>query len=340
MREGKGLIVYAGDNVAPDAYNRILDKKYGLLPLPIKGVAQNPFQNPLKLNPGSAGIPAFWMFRDDDYYKGLKDVEIYKSLDLEEPEKTDAKKDVPVAASEPSDKKHDPQTIAFRFSNGKPAVVSRLVGGGEVLFVATAADKGWKRDSGEPTWTDWPIHREFIPFVHIMIGHLLKGQTQTSNVVAGEKLDWQPNLKVERAYTLVTPTGSNVRLGLPEKKNNRSVVTVAELPLAGIYRMVATLPPQARLDEPAGTAEPDKTAGVPIAVVPDLRESEDLTTLSDEEIDQRLGFRPTHITAGVETSAQGADERLNREWTTWLLAAVLLLAVAESLLAYLCGRAW
>jgi hypothetical protein len=32
-------------------------------------------------------------------------------------------------------------------------------------------------------------------------------------------------------------------------------------------------------------------------------------------------------------------ERLNREWTLWLLLAVLALALGESLLAYWCGRA-
>jgi hypothetical protein len=33
-------------------------------------------------------------------------------------------------------------------------------------------------------------------------------------------------------------------------------------------------------------------------------------------------------------------ERTNQEWTLWLLAAVLLLAVCESVLAWFCGRAW
>lgn len=338
VKQGKGLIIYAGDNVAPDAYNRILGKKHGLLPLPIKGVLEQPLKSPLKLNPGSAGLPAFWKFRDDDYYKGLKDVEIYKALELDETA-TPAAKDVETD-EQPKEKKQDPLTIAFRYNSGQPAVVSRLVDGGEVMLITTAADKGWKRESADPTWTDWPIHFEFVPFVDVMISHLLQGQTQTYNVVAGNKLDWYPTVKVERAYTLVYPDGTNVRLGLPEKKNSRSVVTATDLPLAGIYRMVATLPPQARMDAPADDTEPDKTSGVPIAVVPDLRETQDLSTLTDEAIDQRLEFKPIHITAGAEGSVLGADERLNREWTTWLLAAVLVLALAEAALAYWCGRAW
>jgi hypothetical protein len=340
VRHGKGLIIYAGDNVAPDAYNRLLGKKHGLLPLPIKGVLEHPVKSPLKLNPGSAGIPAFWKFRDDEYYKGLKDVEVYKALDLEEPEKAAKAKD-DATANEPREKKQDPLTVALRYANGKPAVVTRLVDGGEVVFISTSADRGWRRDSPDPTWTDWPIRSEFVPFVDVLISHLLQGQTQTYNVVAGEKLDWYPTEKVERAYTLVRPDGKNIRLGLPEKKlGNRAAVTADHLPAAGVYRMVATLPPQARALEPGDVVQEDKTRGVPIAVVPDLRESQDLSTLTDEEIDQRLGFQPIHITAGAAASAQGAEDRLNREWTTWLLAAVLLLAGLESLLAYWCGRAW
>lgn len=348
VKQGKGLVIYAGDNVAPDAYNRILGKKHGLLPLTIAGVMEPSVKKPLKLNPDSAGLPAFWKFRDDGYYKGFKDIEVYKALDLLEPgqaAKKDATADLGAAqesrpTDEPKDKdkKQDPLTVVFRFSNDKPAVVSRLAGSGEVMLIATSADKGWKRGSPEPTWTDWPIHFEFVPFVDVMISHLLQAQTQTYNVIAGDKLDWYPTLKVERAYSLIYPDGKSVRLGVPEKRSNRAVVTATDLPLAGIYRMVAMLPPQIRGEEP--DSPPGKAEGTPIAVVPDLRESQDLTLLSDAEIDQRLGFQPIHATAGAEGALQGSDERLHREWTIWLLVATLLLALGESVLAYWCGRAW
>src|SRR5207302_1440335 len=99
--------------------------------------------------------------------------------------------------------------------------------------------------------------------------------------------DWYPTEKVERAYTLIHPDGTRVRLGLPERKNSRPVVTATELPLAGVYRMLATLPPQARAEEAVGESAQDTRVGAPIAVAPDLREIEDLTSLTDEEIDER-----------------------------------------------------
>ena len=37
---------------------------------------------------------------------------------------------------------------------------------------------------------------------------------------------------------------------------------------------------------------------MPFAVVPDLRESENLEALTDEDMDQRLGFPVVHLKAG------------------------------------------
>jgi hypothetical protein len=47
-----------------------------------------------------------------------------------------------------------------------------------------------------------------------------------------------------------------------------------------------------------------------------------------------------HATAGVEGAAATGLDRYRREWTLWVLAAVLVLAVGEALLAWLCGRSW
>ncbi len=343
VKEGKSLLIYAGDNVAPDAYNRLLgSKKADLLPVPIMGVMDHPIKAPLKLDPGSAGHPAFAIFGDGGYYKGFKDIEIYKALDLAEPAQVVAKKYEDAADADFKEKnpnKQDAVTVLFRYSNHKPAVVSRLIDAGEVVLISTSADKGYRRNSPDPAWTDWPIHWEFVPFVDVLVSHLLHGRTQNHNVVAGEKLHWYPTLKVDRAYTLIAPDGKKIRLGLPEKKDNRAVVTAPDLPLAGVYTMVATLPPSAGSDDTTADPAVDKTPGLPIAVIPDLEESKDLSAYTDGEIDEKLGFRPIHIKTGGAVYGLDADERLSREWTTWVLGLVMLLALGETFLAYWCGRA-
>src|SRR5262249_55639547 len=141
---------------------------------------------------------------------------------------------------------------------------------------------------------------------------------------------------------LYPPSGPPMRLGLPEVVGNRSIITAKDLPWAGVYRLKTADPADVTNTDvtlPMRTLE--KEAGTPLAVVPDLRESEDLSCLTDAQIDGGLGSAPFHMTGGsLDNSGLAAADRLNREWTLWLLTIVLILVLAETGLAYLCGRSW
>ena len=98
VRQGKGLIVYAGENVAAEPYNRLLGEKHGLLPLPVKGFVQfatkdEPTENKhlVKLNRDSAGIPTYLLFKEDNYYKTLGDTTVWKAVELEDKSKVEKK---------------------------------------------------------------------------------------------------------------------------------------------------------------------------------------------------------------------------------------------------------
>lgn len=349
VREGHGLLIFAGDHVQPEAYNRLLGRKLGLLPLKIKGIVDKSIQEPLLVNRDSFDLPAFLKFKTDDFYKDFNRIEAYKALELDESEVGAASRAAPVGPARlagpteagPTDEEDPaialPAKVALRFQSGLPALVSKKIDAGEVLLVATAADRGGKEESSDPTWTDWPLRFVYVPFIDVAVAHLLHGQTQNHNLTAGETLRWYPSDKLTRSFTLTTPDGSRQRLGLPEKVVNRLVVTANDLPTAGVYRLIEALPADTA---PAPTGPDDKKAGVPLAVTPDLRESEDLDSFSNEQLDQRLGFAATHLTAGADVVALTLSDRLNREWTMWLLMAVLALVIAEALLAWWCGRAW
>jgi len=120
------------------------------------------------------------------------------------------------------------------------------------------------------------------------------------------------------------PEGPRVPLGLASIDNERPFVVTPSLSRAGVYWLTTR-------DNDAGDRKP-------FAVAPDLRESADLQTLSDDEIDRQLGFATVHVTVKEEEPARFAAERTNREWTTSLLWVVLGLAMGESLLAWFCGR--
>ena len=179
----------------------------------------------------------------------------------------------------------------------------------------------------------------FVPFVHTLINSLMHNQTEAYNVTAGDVLHWFPSEKATRSYTLEGPDGKVARLGQPVKKGKRLEVTADELPRAGVYYLKAHLPLTG--DESPGTPAPGaKERGIPIAAAPDLAETADLSTFEDRDIDGQLGFTPVHLIADTGAEALSVADRLNREWTGWLLVGVLLLLACEALLAWVCGRAW
>ena len=335
VRQGHGLIITAGDHVQPEAYNRLLGQKLGLLPFKIKGVVEK--KEPMMFNRDTYSLPAFLKFKTDEFYKDFNRVEAYKALELEEVVKTSNQIELPLTP-DPSPQVGEggivPATVALRFQNGLPALVSRKVDAGEVLLLATAVDREGKDESSNPTWTNFPLHFVFVPFIDVSVAHLLHGQTQNHNLTAGEILRWYPSDRLTRSFTLVHPSGVSERLGLPETVGGRVVVTANDLTNAGVYRLLASIPAE------AGAPAEDKQAGLPLAVTPDLRESDNLDSFTDQQLDGRLGFTPIHLTAGAEAVVTTSSDRLNREWTMWLLMAVLALAICEGLLAWWCGRAW
>ena len=189
--------------------------------------------------------------------------------------------------------------------------------------------------AGRPTSPDDPdldrlavAARVYVPFVHLSLSYLLHGQTQSHNRVAGETLRWYPtDGDTGRTFALVHPDGTRVRLGLPERPEGRPVVTATDTPSAGVYRIcrrtASTRTIRSRTRRPM-------TKAAPFAVVPDLRESEDLKAFSDAQLDERLGHRrdpperrrrPGHRSAG--------SDRFNREWTMRLLAVLLGLVLLK-----------
>jgi hypothetical protein len=353
--EGRGLLIFSGGNVQAEPYNKLLGRKLGLLPMPLKP-ALKADKEPFKVDRQSFRFapPAFWIFKDDPrYYKDFDKVEVWQYLQLDEaaaPIQDESTKQQPdKKLPNPADqnqkdsrdgKEVNPPNVVMRINNGQPIVVFRKIDAGEVVFVATAAhEEGLDAQTSNPNWTYFGIAPEFIPFVHVTLNYLMHSQTQTYNLVAGQTLHWYPKDKGDNAYYLVHPDGKRVdRLGLPEKHDKRLVVTATDLPRAGIYRMAA----QSRASEWSEAMDPIDAVkkGTPIAVIPDLNESADLTSLTSAQIDDYLAFTPIHVTAGENASASTSADRLNREWTVWALLAVMVLVLFEVALAWWCGRAW
>ena len=137
-KDGHGLIVFSGDNVHVDAYNTVLGKKLGLLPMPLKGIvaAGNNAIPFLDRTSFGAGPLAYRHFKEDDYFLPFGLVGAWRFVDLDE----GASQEIDEAKAKRTPDESDPVTVIARLDSRKPFAVSKKAGLGEVIFVATAAN--------------------------------------------------------------------------------------------------------------------------------------------------------------------------------------------------------
>lgn len=307
VEEGKGLIVFPGDRVEPEPYNRLLLEQLRLLPYRLAKVESTKEEEPWLLDRGTASGP-FARFREEQGYATLDRIETRRRLSLEMP-----KDDQAEAKAE--------SRVYLKSRDGAPAVVGRKrAGQGEVILFTTSVH--------DPHWSDWFVTPAFLPVVQITLNHLLEGRPETLNRVAGEQLEWQVSkADAELNFDLIRPDKSRQRLGFPVSSEGRSLLTSTDLTRAGAYRIV--------------TAEGDPDDNSPLfAVAPDVRETEDMTLLSRVEIEEKVGPGYRHAAADDDGAPFTGAERMRSELTTWLLLVVLLVVLAEMALAWWCGRSW
>ena len=141
VRNGRGLLIFAGPHVEPDAYNQILDDKHHLLPLRLGKPYGPPGEK--RLNPDVTSVSPFSYlaaFRDKPLDTLLANVDVKQAL---------AADSLPI-----TDEKSSSSRIDLSYTNGKPALASRTVGRGEVLLCTTTCD---------PRWTDLPLWPVYLP---------------------------------------------------------------------------------------------------------------------------------------------------------------------------------
>ncbi|MBM3979319.1 MAG: VWA domain-containing protein [Planctomycetes bacterium] len=311
VKNGGGLIVGCGDAVNPAAYNRALGPNgAGLLPLPLGAVRTT--------TPAALFVPAATSIDENSVFGPMKPYtewlargELARMIDLDES---------PAAAAG--------ATVLLRTTDNKPLVASRVVGQGEVIFFATSLDENWGRMMSDGQLA--------IPMTTHLVSHLTNRKVPGGTRVVGSPLSWAPP-KAEAGYELIKPakpsekTRARVQLKDAKEVNGKLTVTSADTLVAGEYAIV-----------PVGAADPvglTGETGVVYVVNPDLRETENLETLTDGDAEKVLGFRPVILSAGTDTEAAVRERRTRGEWTEYALLFLLFLLVAEATWAWFCGKA-
>lgn len=302
VREGKTLIVFAGERVNPESYTKVMLDRWPLLPLRPTSVVSFTEATEVGIDRQSLTDAAFAKFRDDETYQTFGQVKTRKMIDGTE-----------LTAEEG----RGASRVLIRASNGKPLLATRTVGAGTVAMMTTSADV---------SWTDLPLWvNAYVPLVDAMLAHVLLAEADAHNVSARNGIKWTvPAADAERPHVMVRPDGQRVRLGLPEPVQGRPRISAPDTPMSGLYRL-----------QPSDAAD---SAGVPFAVNFDIDEATHPELMPDDRINERFGFTPIHLRVTDDLSPFQGGERSKLEWTPKLLWLLLALALGESALACYVGR--
>jgi len=160
LDQGGGLVVFLGDQVIVDSYNRQLaaevDPSRRVLAARLVDVAPEGsyFFNPLEYR-----HPLVQAFRAQES-AGLLTTHVSRYVRIEGFDDGSTQ-------------------VALAFDNNDPAIVEQPIGRGHSILVATSADA---------EWTTWPMWPSYVPLVQEMLAWAVRGQATDHNRLVGEPI--------------------------------------------------------------------------------------------------------------------------------------------------------
>jgi hypothetical protein len=302
LKQGGGVVIFGGDQVDAENYNRLLYAEgKGLLPAalgPRVGDAArreaafgfNPmgYRHPLVAEYQGAGDPVT---------AGLTRALTWQFHKLVIPKGSKAE-------------------VALAFENGDPAVIEATRHRGTVILVATSADTGW---------TTWPIHKSYPPVMQQIVLRASAGRLSERNLRVGQPYDQSfPADKADAPVTVVTPQGQAVPFKL-QAAGGISQLHFEQTDLSGLYQVRIGPPPGLESSFAANT-DPAES---------DLAKL-DQATLADLIPD--WNFIYVHLTDWKDLTPTAGSVGRRGELHRPLLYGVLLLLLVESILAWKFGH--
>jgi hypothetical protein len=300
LKQGGGVIVFGGDQVIAENYNRLLYADgQGILPAavgPAVGDATRR-ESAFGFNALEYRHPLVSEFRgeSDPVTAGLTRALTWQYHKLTLPRDSNAR-------------------VALAFDSGDPAIVEAPRHRGKVIQVATSADAGW---------TTWPLHNSYPPVMRQMVLEGAAGRLAERNIRVGQPYDQSfaaadPSLPA----TVVTPRGQPVAARL-RAAGGVSQLHFEQTELSGTYHIKIGSPPALEAE---------------FAANPDPAES-DPAKLDGSSLAQRLpGWSFSHLTNWRELTRNAASVGRRGELHRHLLYGALALVLLESFLAWKFGH--
>lgn len=308
LKQGGGLVVFTGDQVQPDNYNRLLHRDgQGILPARIENPVGDPTsrESPFLLDTLAFAHPFVSDFAGqlEPVVASLTNVKTYRYHRLLPRKDTTAR-------------------IALKLGND-PLIIEQPRERGRVVLIATTADRDW---------TDWPIHQSYPAVMEKIVLEAASGRFADRNVTVGQPLqEFLPAAAAGSKVTLTWPDRDEVVRDAPHSEVELEVESAGEVSQfrsaptdhAGSYR--ATFgPPLPRVARFAANPSPAESnlERIDAAALQ--------ATLPGWSFDYASDWRPLQQSA----RSLGQSGELHRPF----LWAVLALVLVETLLAWLFGR--
>jgi hypothetical protein len=300
LKQGGGLVVFGGDQVVADNYNRLLhDDGKGMLPAalgPTVGDAARK-EASFSFNPLDYRHPIIDEFdgQPDEVKASLTGARIWQFHKLKLP-------------------RNSPAQVALAFDNGDPAVVEGRRHRGSVIQVATSADADWNT---------WPLHPSYLPVMVKMVFEAASGRLAERNVRVGQPLDQAlPARGSAAAVSVMLPDGQTVPTKL-QAAGGVSQLHFERTDLSGAYQ-VKFGPPL--VQESTFTASTDPAESDPAKL--------DRAALAEAI----PGWSFAYLTNWKELTESATSVGRRGELHRFLLYGVLILLIAESILAWIFGH--
>ena len=210
---GGGLLVFAGDRLDLEWYDRVLAGKSALLPLSYAAL----LGNPADLGTGAPIVaehythPAMEFF-NDRRNGNLVDGRVWLWHQLRQP------------AAGTQSAQRSPQVLA-RLSSGDPLIVELPRGSGSVIQVATACDADW---------SNLPMRPFYLPLVQQLVTYLAARWEPASNVELGQPLVALTDSAPDSVWKVTDPAGREHEVRA-RPYAGRSQVEFGDTHLPGVY---------------------------------------------------------------------------------------------------------
>jgi uncharacterized membrane protein len=209
LRQGGGLLIFAGDRVQTENYNaKLAQSSPPLLPAPLTEKKSGPEAGGEKIDRFDVAHPALKAFSDPILLDSIKSARVWGYS------RTTARG----------------KSALISLANGDPLLIEQKAGAGRVLFFSTSADRDWN---------DLPVKTAYLPLIQSLTNYLAGGKRGAMDpgiTVGDPKVFSLAPSYVGKSLKIIKPNKQEIEVPLTPDKD-RAAATFQENDRAGIYRV-------------------------------------------------------------------------------------------------------